>query len=107
MEYWEAIICQLKKNFKGFKGIEALTGHSNFDITEYIWIKLIQELVSEKPTIALLCNTAVARNVLQFAFDAQLKISNASIRASDAKKWFKASVSACLFCLYQFCMRLR
>ncbi|MGB3654688.1 MAG: SAM-dependent methyltransferase [Rivularia sp. (in: cyanobacteria)] len=89
----------IKTNFKGLKGIEALTGHSNFDITEYIWIKLIQELVCEKPTIALLCKTAVARNVLQFAFDAQLNISNASIRSIDAKKWFKASVSACLFCL--------
>ena len=89
----------IKKNFKGLKGIEALTGHSNFDITEYIWIKLIQELICEKPTIALLCKTSVARNVLQFAFDAQLKISNASIRSIDAKKWFKASVSACLFCL--------
>lgn len=89
----------VKSNFKGLKGIEALTGNSNFDITEYIWIKLIQELVCEKPTIALLCKTSVARNVLQFAFDAQLKISNASIRSIDAKKWFKASVSACLFCL--------
>lgn len=89
----------IKSNFKGLKGIEAKIGHSNFDITEYIWIKLIQELVFEKPTIALLCKTAVARNVLQFAFDAQLKISNASIRSIDAKKWFKASVSACLFCL--------
>ena len=89
----------IKTNFKGLKGIEALTGHSNFDISEYILIKLIQELFFEKPTIALLCKTAVARKVLKFAFDAQLKISNASIRLIDAKKWFKASVSACLFCL--------
>ncbi|AFY53258.1 hypothetical protein Riv7116_0668 [Rivularia sp. PCC 7116] len=89
----------IKTNFKGLKGIEALTGSSNFDITEYIWIKLIKELVFEKPTIALLCKTSVARKVLQFAFDTQLKISNASIRLIDAKKWFKASVSACLFCL--------
>jgi hypothetical protein len=89
----------VKTNFKGLKGIEAKIGHSNFDITEYIWIKLIQELVCEKPTIALLCKTAVARKVLQFAFDKKLKVSNASIRLIDAKKWFKASVSACLFCL--------
>ncbi len=89
----------IKTNLKGLKGIEALTGRSNFDISEYILIKLIQELFFEKPTIALLCKTAVARNVLKFAFDAQLQISNASIRLIDAKKWFKASVSACLFCL--------
>ena len=89
----------IKTNFKGLKGLEALTGNSNFDITEYIWIKLIQEFVYDKPTIALLCKTSVARKVLQFAFDTKLKISNASIRLIDAKKWFKASVSACLFCV--------
>ena len=89
----------VKTNLKGLKGIEALTGKSNFDITEYIWIKLIKELFFEKPTIALLCKTSVARNLLKFAFDKQLQISNASIRLIDAKKWFKASVSACLFCL--------
>jgi 16S rRNA A1518/A1519 N6-dimethyltransferase RsmA/KsgA/DIM1 with predicted DNA glycosylase/AP lyase activity len=37
-----------KTNFKGFKGIEAITGCSNFDIAEYIWIKLIKELTHEQ-----------------------------------------------------------
>ncbi len=31
-----------KKNIKGLRGIEARTGESNFDITEYIWLKLIK-----------------------------------------------------------------
>lgn len=88
-----------KVNSKGLRGIEALTGSSNFDITEYIWLKLIRELAPEQPTIALLCKTAVARNVLQFARDAALPISHASIRRIDAKKWFGASVDACLFCM--------
>lgn len=87
----------IKTNFKGLRGIDALTGFSNFDIAEYIWIKLLRELAFEKPTIALLCKTSVARNVLKFAFDAKLKINNASIRLIDTQKWFKASVSACLF----------
>jgi hypothetical protein len=88
----------IKTNLKGFKGLDAITGHSNFELT-YIWLKLIRELAHEKPTIALLCKTSVARNVLQFAFDNHLPISNASIRILDALKWFKASVSACLFCV--------
>ncbi|WP_315791087.1 hypothetical protein [Fischerella sp. JS2] len=87
----------IKTNFKGLRGIDALIGFSNFDIAEYIWIKLIRELAFEKPTIALLCKTSVARNVLKFAFDTKLKINNASIRLIDTQKWFKASVSACLF----------
>lgn len=88
-----------KTNIKRLRGIEARTGESNFDIAEHIWLKLIKELAPEKPTIALLCKTSVARNVLQFAFDANLPITNASIRKIDAKKWFGAAVEACLFCV--------
>ena len=89
----------VKTNMKGLQGLEARLGKSNFDIAEYIWLKLMRELASEQPTIALLCKTSVARNVLQFAFDAGLPIHNASIRKIDAKKWFGAAVDACLFCL--------
>ncbi len=81
------------------KGIDARTGESNFDIAESIWLKLIEELASEQPMIALLCKTSVARNVLQFAFDTYLPITNASIYMIDAKKWFDAAVEACLFCV--------
>ncbi len=88
-----------KSNFKGLRGIEAITGQSNFDIAEYIWIKLISELTAERATIALLCKTSVARNVLQYASNAGIDISDATIRLIDAKKWFGASVSACLFTL--------
>lgn len=89
----------LKKNIKGLRGIEARTGESNFDIAEYIWLKIIKELASEQPTIALLCKTSVARNILQHAFTMKLPIISASIRKIDAKKWFRAAVDACLFCI--------
>jgi len=87
----------VKTNLKRLQGLDALTGSSNFDIAEYIWLKLIRELAPERATIALLCKTAVARNVLRFAFDAALPITHASIRRIDARKWFGASVEACLF----------
>lgn len=86
-----------KTNFKRLQGLEAMTGRSNFDIAEYIWLRLITELAKEKPTIALLCKTSVARNVLQYAFDADLPISRASMWRIDAKKWFGVAVDACLF----------
>ena len=88
-----------KTNIKGLQGLEARLGKSNFDIAEYIWLKLIRELASEQPAIALLCKTSVARNILQFAFEASLPVHNASIRKIDAKKWFGAAVDACLFYL--------
>ncbi len=86
-----------KSNIKALRGIDAMTGDSNFDIAEYIWIKLIKELAWARPTIALLCKTSVARNVLKFAQSEGLPISGASVFRIDAKKWFGASTDACLF----------
>ncbi|MHB8625844.1 MAG: SAM-dependent methyltransferase [Aggregatilineales bacterium] len=86
-----------KTNLKGLKGIDALTGGSNFDIAEYIWLKLLMELSSEHPIVAMLCKTIVARNVLHFASSKQLPITKAVIRRINAKKWFNAAVDACLF----------
>lgn len=86
-----------KNNFKNLKGLEARTGAANFDIAEYIWLKLIRELAWCKPTIALLCKTQVARNVLRFASKADLPLSNSAIHRIDAKRFFGAAVDACLF----------
>src|SRR5258708_22669395 len=86
-----------KTNLKQLQGFEALTGASNFDIAEYIWLKLLRELLDENATIALLCKTSVARNVLLFAEKSRLPIRQSSIRRIDAKRWFNASVDACLF----------
>jgi hypothetical protein len=86
-----------KSNIKGLAGLEAMTGGGNFDITEYIWLKLIHELANEHPTIALLCKTSVARNILQYAAKMHLPVSNATLWKIDAKQWFKAAVDACLF----------
>ena len=85
-----------KRNLKSLRGIEAMTGESNFDVAEFIWIKLLRELASEKPAIALLCKTVVARNVLKYATKHGYPITNAFVRCIDAKKWFNASVDACL-----------
>lgn len=86
-----------KINLKGLRGLDARTGKSNFDITEFIWIKLITELSKECPTIALLCKTSVARNVLEFTSRAGIPVTDASIRKIDAPLWFGAAVDACLF----------
>jgi len=88
-----------KSNFKGRRGIDAITGHANFDIAEFIWIKLIRELATEEATIALLCKTSVARNILQYCHKVGFDIANATIRLIDAKRWFDAGVDACLFTL--------
>lgn len=88
-----------RRNAKNLPGLDAMTGASNFDIAEFIWVKLITELRHLSPTIALLCKTQVARNVLEHCARYDLPISGASIRKIDARKWFAANVDACLFTL--------
>ena len=86
-----------KSNVKNLSGLEAITGSANFDLTEFIWIKLITELAEQKPTIALLCKTSVARNVLLFLHDRSIPLEKAWLRRIDAQKFFGAAVDACLF----------
>lgn len=87
----------IKSNIRNLSGIAAMTGSSNFDIAEYIWLKLITELQEQEPTIALLCKTQVARNVLSFAADVGLPVASSTIHLIDARRWFGAFVDACLF----------
>jgi len=85
-----------KENFQGFRGIEARTGKSNFDISEWMLIRLVKALRRREATIAMLCKTATARKLLRFAWQNDGKISDASLYRIDAKKHFGASVDACL-----------
>jgi hypothetical protein len=85
-----------KKNFLGFRGIEALTGKSNFDISEWMLIRLVQALRGRPATIAMLCKTATARKLLRFAWQNDGRITKASLHLIDAKKHFGAAVNACL-----------
>jgi len=86
-----------KSNFQGRKGIEALTGKSNFDISEWMLLKHVEWLQTKKGVLAMLCKTAVARKVLIHAWKTGQAISEASIHKIDALKHFDASVDACFF----------
>jgi hypothetical protein len=86
-----------KSNIKNLSGFDAMTGASNFDIAEFIFLKLMVELEVAKPTIALLVKTQVARNVLAYSAKFKLPYSDFQIRRIDAKAHFGASVDACLF----------
>jgi hypothetical protein len=86
-----------KENFQNFRGIAALTGKSNFDISEWMLIQLVKSLRGRTATIAMLCKTAIARKLLRFAWQNDGRITKASLHRIDAKKHFGASVDACLF----------
>lgn len=86
-----------KSNFKKVKGLEAVLGSSNFDVCEYIILKVLREFSSVPFTLGMLCKTHVARNVIEFAAQTELPIARATCYRIDAKKWFDASVDACWF----------
>lgn len=88
-----------KVNFKKFSGTDAITGASNFDICEYIILKLIEEFKGTNTTIAMLCKTSVARNVYVEVCKNQYAAEYIEIINFDAGKVFGISACACLLVL--------
>ncbi len=83
-----------RSNARRARGLDAMTGGSNFDLAEAVWIKLIRELAPERPTIALLCKTSVARALLRSIRGDDLPVTSATFWKIDAPRWFRASVAA-------------
>ncbi|MCZ8250782.1 MAG: SAM-dependent methyltransferase, partial [Microcystis sp. LE19-195.1E] len=55
-----------KSNFQGYQGLDAITGKSNFDISEWMLIKLIECLNHRSAYLAIICKTAVSRKILNY-----------------------------------------
>ena len=84
-----------KSNFQERRGYDAITGKSNFDISEWMLLQHLDWLKDRRGVIALLCKTSVARKALFHAWKHQLPISGAKMFMFDAQKHFDASVDAC------------
>ncbi len=85
-----------KSNLDGLRGIDALTGKSNFDISEWMLRENLKWLDGKDGMLAMLCKTTVARKVLQYAWKKGITIASAAIYQIDAQKHFGAAVDACL-----------
>ncbi len=86
----------LKSNFKNHNGIDAITGKGNFDIGEYISVKLISLFSKLNGKFAFLVKNSVAKNILLEQNKTKYQISNIRQFDIDAKKEFNVSVNACL-----------
>ena len=86
----------LKANFKGLKGIDAITGASNFDICEYIILQLIHEYRDSDTIIAMLCKTSVARNVFKELKRNYINFSSCDMLEFDSTRVFGINASACV-----------
>lgn len=85
-----------KSNFQNHTGFDALTGKSNFDISEWMIVRESEWLNGRQGTLAMLCKTAVARKVLFHVWKNSMQISRSDTYAIDAMGYFGAAVDACL-----------
>ncbi len=85
-----------KSNFQGLSGLDAKTGKGNFDISEWIFIHILDLLRGRNATVAMLCKTSVARKVLVYAWKQNVPLRSSHMYLIDATKAFDASVDACL-----------
>lgn len=89
-----------KTNFQGHNGFAAKTGKANFDISEWMLIRLLEALHRRAGCVAMLCKTATARKLLRYAWLNRLNMGRASLHLIDAKRHFAASVDACLLVVH-------
>jgi SAM-dependent methyltransferase len=85
-----------KSNFQNHRGIDAITGKSNFDISEWMLNKAIEWINGRQATLAMLCKTAVARKVLHHAWKSRQCLKRAEIYHIETSKYFDAAVDACV-----------
>jgi len=83
-----------KSNFQHHTGIAALTGKSNFDISEWMLIRALEWINGREATLAVLCKATVARKALLYAWSRGFQIRRAESFRVDAHKYFGAAVDA-------------
>lgn len=88
-----------KSNFKKFKGIDAMTGKSNFDLGEYIILQLLNIFSNRKGKLAMLCKNIVIKNIVKELPNYSFTVSNLQSIPIDAKLEFGRSVDASLLIL--------
>jgi len=86
----------VKENVHRHAGLDALTGKSNFDISEWILLRLFEQMNGRNGAVAMLCKTAVARKALRHAWKNDMQTGRARMFGIDSKKQFSAAVDACL-----------
>lgn len=88
-----------KSNFKNLRKIDAMMGNSNFDISEYIILKMIDEFKNTKSTLAFLCKTIVSRNIFIELIKNKIEYSFIKQLNFNSYKIFNIDADACLFIL--------
>ncbi len=86
----------LKENSRGYQGIDAITGKSNFDISEWMLTRMLEWVSGRNAVLAMLCKTTAARKALAHTWEHAFPLGKAAIHRIDAHEAFGAAVDACL-----------
>lgn len=86
-----------KSNFKKHNGFDAITGKGNFDIGEYITLKMFDSFQNTKGNFAFLVKNSVIKNVVFDQYKRKYRISEIEKLTINSKKEFDVSVESALF----------
>jgi ubiquinone/menaquinone biosynthesis C-methylase UbiE len=86
-----------KSNFKQAKGIDAITGKGNFDIGEFIALKMLDLFSKETGYFAFLIKNSVIKNIVFEQKRNNYPIADIEKHTINARKEFNAAVDASLF----------
>ncbi len=85
-----------KTNFKNHSGLDAMTGKGNFDIAEFITLKMLELFQNIKGNILLLVKNSVIKNIVLDQKKNKYAVSEIEKYCIDSKKEFNVSVEASL-----------
>jgi len=85
-----------KTNFQNRPGLAARTGKSNFDVAEWLLLRLLEAGHGRDVTLAMLVKTSVARRVLAHLWSTGVSVANAEMLRFDAALHFGVAADACL-----------
>lgn len=89
-----------KRNDERIRGIEARTGRSNFDVSEWMILRLLEAIAGRDATLAMLCKSAVARKVIAVIARRRLAVAPGGVWSVDAREHWDASVDAALLVVH-------
>lgn len=83
-----------KSNFQDHLGLDAVTGRSNFDISEWMLIQIVRSLQRRNAHLAMLCKLAVSRKLLNYLHTGGINLADCATYKIDTKRYFDADVDA-------------
>jgi len=85
-----------KSNFQNHNGLDAITGKANFDISEWMLMRIFEAMNGRCGTVAMLCKASVARKALYHGWRKGMALGRSTIHRIDANLHFDAAVEAAL-----------